>query len=426
MNLKNCSLSEIHQLAEWHQNEAKSAKESIPKLVSQHYQHLLSIETRPLEWISIDAKVVQHRKDNYLDFIVNACINEKYWIKHYLISVKANLWRRALKKEYKIQLSLFPKHQPTTDLLASLMIMNKWNLNECWSFLISFFESKDLSLEVLQSLLEWKSYFDNNSLVDVVDKYCENIKVKHEVFEGSVSINGKWTLTSKDPTYCLKLLDSCKSLKKEHSTRLDLPTIHTLLDSIETEIFESLKNSIKYTSVFDSNRVQISMWNKLAMAICDFYAALNFLEFQNKLKIRIQNWLPNITDDELFKLYFSQTVVREYVKLPQTAQFASLESQPWAFQMNSESSRFPYIPAEVQLDGFTKYEFVTQNPESDFPVTTFKELLPNPSNPVKTDLLKDQRPPSTSSSFSKSMSIERVTQSFQKPSIFKYAKNLFD
>eukprot|EP00835_Amoeboradix_gromovi_P004560 NODE_362_length_10118_cov_0.149117.p3 type:complete len:421 gc:universal NODE_362_length_10118_cov_0.149117:8224-9486(+) len=420
MNLVNCSLDEVNKLAEWHQNEAKIAKQSIPKLVSQHYQHLLYIDTKPLQWLPIDAKSVPHKKDSFVDFIISACLHERHWIKHYKREIQNELLTRLSNCPFNTTVSLYPSHQTTIDLFLALMFLNKWSLADCWLYIVSLISI--LELPKLLNIIKWSSYFDAKSKSNLYNqalRYKEFIQIPFAQFDLELKLDHSWQLSpEKDPNVAISLLSKIKN--EIGNMPLILSNINDLLKSIQTEIMNLLKNSIFQTSLFAPDTTNIQRWDQFATNLASMFKNVDYDRYKGELNKSITEWSSTLKEQELFKLYFSLPIIREFIRFPSSNSFESSEKEPWVFDLVDNPCRFPYIPAPIQLDGFKQFELTEFQQDTEFPITTYREFAQVPV------LKQTNRSPPTSTSFSKSMSIERVTQSFQKPSIFKYAKSMFD
>ena len=421
MNLVNCTLDEVAQLAEYHQKEAKIAKQSIPKLVSQHYQHLLYIETKQLQWISIDAKSVPHKKDTFTDFIINCCLHERHWLKHFQREITIELQNRCLNQTFTIMHSLYPKHQRTIDLFMGLILINKWSLLDCWDHIIYLVQRNGLELEKLLHIVRWSNFFHPKSEINLMNemtKYSEFIHSQDKPFTLKLILTGIWQLSTKDPNVAVSTL---KNIKKELDNSaelfLKLDTIDELLKCVQTEILELLKTSSDQSIIFDINNNNIQTWDIFAKELALIFKNAQYDIYKQSLNDAIKTWSLTLSESELYKVYFAQPSIREFIKLPNATSFKSSDQEPWVFDLVNPC-RFPYIPGDVRLDGFKQNEETTYQEDSDYPVTTFKDFA-QPIVQRKEEVQKQI-------SFSKSMSIERVTQSFQKPSLFKYAKSIFD
>ena len=421
MDLRNCSLEECNQLAEWHQKEARIAKQSIPQLVSQHYQHLLFIETSPLKWIPIDAKTVPHKKNTFIDFIINSILHEKQWIKHFQRNIKAELIKRSTQRDpIQLVMSLYPEHQSSINLILALMLLNKFSAKECWHYLIHLTMDSDCSIEKLMNLLQWALYFypnHDNSIYNLYSPHSEFIVLECQPFELEISIKSDFKLLCTDPTILLSCLDQIKSNLCTNTMKIKHITIESLLDCIQFEVLRLLADSIDEFDLFESKNA-IEDWMVFISALESVFTFINVSNFYSLLNSKIVKWSKSLNDHDLFKLYFLEPFSRNLIQLPSIPVYNSCNKEPWPFDLVNPC-RLPYLPANASLNGFYNFTSATFIQDSDYTVTTWSEFTKIPPPPmIQQDIIKP------SNSFTKSMSLDKVV--FQKPSLFKFAKSMFD
>lgn len=422
MNLENCSLEDVGQLAEWHQKQAKIAKQSIPKLVSQHYQHLLHIETKPLQWIPIDAKSVPHSKDSFIDFIINSILHQRHWIKHFQRDIQLEICKRCLSiAAIETTHSLFPQHQSTIDLFLALILLNKWSLSECFQFVLNLVQTNGLQLVILLNTIKWfKLLINRNELPSKIEAYKEFIPNQSLEMPIKVTLTANFHLSNtaeQDPIQLYQLLKDISNETQTSSCTLEIRHINDLLKCAESEILHLLKQSTHDSwNLFDTN-TNIQDWDVFAKELSQQFNCDYFL-FKDALNNTIREWSNALLPGDLYKLYFKQPMIRDFIELPTCKLFDSVDQQPWVFELVSPC-RFPYLPCDVQLNGYRSIKMTTYQEDADFPITTFPEFQQIPIVRADKPVLDAPKPLTASSSFSKSMS-------FQKPSLFKYAKSIFD